>query len=73
MTLESKNLVAVVDSRSSKQCYQRPNNMKKKIIKIIASKKKLLDPKSVKLKLCEDYIIGKQRKLGQFSEKINKL
>lgn len=47
--------------------------MKKKIIKIIASKKKLLDPKSVKLKLCEDYIIAKQTKLGQFSEKINKL
>ena len=64
MTANDKDRVAVVNStKDSKIWHCRLGHMSEKGMKIMAAKEKLDDLKSINSGLCEDCIMGKQKRL----------
>jgi hypothetical protein len=65
MTMNSKDIVVVaVTSADSKLWHLRLGHMSKKWMKVLISKGKLPELKSVESDLCEGCIIGKQKKVS---------
>ena len=65
MTTNSKNIVVVADTGvDSKLWHLWLGHMSEKVMKVLMSKGKLSELKSVEYDLCECCIIGKQKKVG---------
>ena len=65
MTSESRDTISIADSSvDSKLWHRRLGHMSEKGIKLLASKGKLPDLKSVDVGLCEDCIYGKHKRVS---------
>ena len=65
MTLESRDIISAADSSvDSKLWHRRLGHMSEKGMKLLASKGKLPDLKSVDVGLCEDCIYGKHKRVS---------
>ena len=70
MTSESRDIISVADSSvDSKLWHRRLGHMSEKGMKLLASKGKLSDLKSVDVGFCEDCIYGKHKRVS-FSKSV---